>query len=166
MEIFYNNKLLLNNSLLKPSETQTKPEVNYLLDDNKLHSLIMYDPDAPSGTVVHWFITNIKGNDINNGTIMLPYKGPAPPPKTGKHRYIFELHEQNENIDNFILSLKNRIASLSLIKKVLKFSKPEFKLQFISQNESGGKRIKTKNKKYNVTKKNKNKKYNKTKKQY
>lgn len=99
MEIYYNNKQLKNNDFLTPSETQTKPEVKLSSNSNKYYTLVIYDPDAVGGTHVHWLVTNIKDNNINNSNILIPYKGPAPPPNTCKHRYIFELYEQNKNIN-------------------------------------------------------------------
>ena len=153
MEIFYNNKQILNNTFLKPSETQLEPKIKIQLNSNKLYLLIMYDPDAVVGTFDHWIVTNIVNQNIKNGLQLLPYMGPKPPPKTGSHRYIFELYEQKElNIP----SLKERNYTINMLRKILKLDKPLFKFKFISKNEIGGKK--------NHTNKKKNKKYNKTKK--
>jgi len=104
----------------------------------------MYDPDAVFGTHIHWMISNIKNRDINSGVELIPYKGPAPPPKTGKHRYIIELYEKNLlNTDSF----EERSISIGNLRKKLGLNIPVNKIQFISQNENGGKRNKTKNKK-------------------
>jgi hypothetical protein len=46
--------------------------------------LIMYDPDAPSGTFLHWI--------IQNGKIQMPYFPPKPP--SGVHHYIINLYER------------------------------------------------------------------------
>ena len=93
LEIYYNNKKLVNDEFLKPSETQVEPKIKYNFKSNNLYTLIMHDPDAVNGNRVHWLVTNINKN-INNGKILLPYVGPAPPAKTGKHRYIFELYNR------------------------------------------------------------------------
>ena len=58
--------------------------------------LIIHDPDAIKGNYIHWFVSNIQNNDIDKGITQLKYVGPSPPPNTGKHRYIFELYEQNQ----------------------------------------------------------------------
>jgi phosphatidylethanolamine-binding protein (PEBP) family uncharacterized protein len=142
LEIYYNNKKLVNNEFLKPSETQVKPKIEFDYNSNKLYTLIMYDPDAVSGTHIHWLVANINKN-INDGTILLSYKGPAPPLKSGKHRYIFELYEQ-ENMLN-LEPFKNRIITINSLKNQLNIVDNYIaKIKFISQNESGGKNKKSK----------------------
>lgn len=65
-------------------------------------ALIMDDPDAPSGTFVHWIAWNIdpKINSLDaqkslvqqglNGASKVGYYGPCPP--SGVHRYYFKLY--------------------------------------------------------------------------
>jgi len=140
MEVFYNNKKINNDDFLKVSETQVEPRVKLNVDISKTYLLIMYDPDAVVGNHVHWIIYNITNNNINTGNNMIPYKGPAPPPKTGKHRYIFELYQQISEPSS--LKGKERNISLSNLKNNLKIDNPLYKIQFISENESGGKKTK------------------------
>ena len=139
LEIFYNNKKIINNQFIKPSETQIQPKIEYNFDKNKFYTLIMYDPDAVNGTFFHWIVINIK-DDIKNGKIILPYKGPAPPIRTGKHRYIFELYQQPEILNVKIMTKRN--VPLNLIKKNLNLSNYISKIKFISQNDFGGKKTK------------------------
>jgi phosphatidylethanolamine-binding protein (PEBP) family uncharacterized protein len=141
MEIYYNNKKIVNDEFLKPSETQIKPEIKFNLNSAKYYTLIMYDPDAVVGTFVHWLVTNISKNNINNSNPIFPYKGPAPPPNTGKHRYIFELYEQTGMI-NTVLPNEKRSISINELRNALKLSHYNYKIMFISQNESGGKKRK------------------------
>lgn len=72
-------------------------------------ALVMDDPDAPSGTFRHWGLYNIvstrnllpegigrgdKAGDLGFGINDLDdarYRGPAPPPGGGPHRYRFRL---------------------------------------------------------------------------
>ena len=137
MEIIYNNKPIKNNQFLKVNETQIKPEIKLNVDREKTYTLIMYDPDAVMGTYIHWIVSNIKDNDIKKGTNILIYKGPAPPVKTGKHRYIFELYHQLSSESD---SIKERNISIENLKKILNLDKPIYKIQFISQNDNGGRR--------------------------
>lgn len=79
-------------------------------------TLVLTDPDAPSNTdhkwseYAHWIITDLSLNansnksdqdslstilDYSKGNEILPYVGPGPPPKTGKHRYVFLLYKQD-----------------------------------------------------------------------
>jgi phosphatidylethanolamine-binding protein (PEBP) family uncharacterized protein len=154
MEVFYNGNLLKDGQFFRISETQVEPEIKLNVDTNKLYTLILYDPDAVSGTYIHWIKVNITNNDMKTGNIIIPYKGPAPPPKTGKHRYIFNLYEQNG--ENKIIPLERKVIELNELENKLKIHNPIYKIKFISENKSGGKKYRTKkNKKYRKTRKNK-----------
>lgn len=139
MEVSYNSKFVKNNEFLKPSETQTKPEVKYPFENNKLYTLLMHDPDSVYGNRFHWIVTNIF-HDVKNGEDVLLYTGPAPPPKTGTHRYIFELYEQENRNNN--VKIEERNISMDFVKKMLNIGEPISKFRFISKNESGGRRTK------------------------
>jgi len=156
LEIYYNNKKIINDEFLKPSETQIEPKIKYNFKSNNLYTLIMHDPDAVNGNRVHWLVTNINKN-INNGKTLLPYVGPAPPIKTGKHRYIFELYKQSEmlNVEPF----EQRSISINLLRNKLNISNYISKIKFISQNDSGGKHKKTKRRKIYNKKTKRNRKY-------
>lgn len=149
MEVIYNKKSIANNEYLKVSETQSKPQIKYISDPLKLYTLIMYDPDTVNGTYVHWIVSNIKGDDLNNGNIIIPYKGPSPPPKTGKHRYIFELYSQSSKMDRF--TNQERSISIDALREKMRLSINDllYKKQFISQNSSGGKKTKLRKKNKN-----------------
>lgn len=156
MEVYYNNKRVNNNEFLKPSETQFKPEIKYSFENNKLYTLLMRDPDSIHGNRFHWIAINIV-NDIKNADDLLPYTGPAPPPKTGMHHYIFELYEQERNID---MKLEERNIPMDFVKKMLNIGEPVSVVQFISKNQSGGKRKKrTKRKRTNKKKTKRYKRY-------
>lgn len=74
-------------------------------------AITMEDPDAPSGTFIHWVMWNIPSYnriieaDItpegalkgNNGTNKPGYKGPCPP--SGEHHYIFKLYALDSKLD-------------------------------------------------------------------
>lgn len=77
------------------------------LDSNKYYTLAIIDPDAPIGYWIHYFQYNIRGNNINSGTILFDYMPPSPPQGTGVHRYFCLLYEQNGEIKG-IFSNKNR----------------------------------------------------------
>jgi Raf kinase inhibitor-like YbhB/YbcL family protein len=66
-------------------------------------TLIVEDPDAPSGRFTHWVLYDIppearewpgtwNGKTIRNGFGRSGYGGPCPPPGDGPHRYVFTLH--------------------------------------------------------------------------
>jgi Raf kinase inhibitor-like YbhB/YbcL family protein len=85
-------------------------------DATKSLALIMDDPDAPSGTFVHWLVYRIPSNSTelsedlpatpqlpngarqgHNGFGNLGYGGPQPP--SGTHRYFFHLYALDSEID-------------------------------------------------------------------
>lgn len=86
-------------------------------DRTKAYALIVDDPDAPSGTFVHWVAFNIPAKDSGlpegmqhlgdtteglrqgkNDFGRTGYNGPKPPP--GKpHRYNFKLYALSEQLD-------------------------------------------------------------------
>lgn len=72
--------------------------------DTKSFALVMYDPDSPGGTFVHWVAWNISPDmrEIPEGPLpagvmegttsfrSVGYQGPCPP--SGTHRYIWRLY--------------------------------------------------------------------------
>lgn len=75
-------------------------------DENKTFTLILTDPDAKSrqkpkmSEMCHWIVTNltiptpsaVDSMQAKDGELV-EYLPPSPPPKTGKHRYVFVLLE-------------------------------------------------------------------------
>ncbi len=71
-------------------------------------ALIVDDPDAPSGTFVHWVMFNIPpgekiaensapGKQGSNNFGKTAYGGPCPP--SGTHRYYFKLYALDTELD-------------------------------------------------------------------
>lgn len=86
--------------------------------DSATFTLAVTDPDAPSRTdkayseYLHYLVTGLKlkaptKDDptsyiasplvVENGNTLVPYMGPGPPPKTGKHRYVFVLLRETKS---------------------------------------------------------------------
>lgn len=74
---------------------------------NKTFTLILTDPDAKSrdnpkwSEMCHWIVTNLTAPVTDDVTFarqgeLVEYLPPTPPPKTGKHRYVFVLLEGHE----------------------------------------------------------------------
>ncbi|KAM0542873.1 hypothetical protein ACHAPJ_012596 [Fusarium lateritium] len=75
-----------------PFDAQLKRRITYVI--------VLTDPDAPSrddpkwSQFCHWIATGVSGKSPAEASKhhlkdLIEYKPPAPPPKTGKHRYIF-----------------------------------------------------------------------------
>ena len=159
--IRYNNNIIIDkNSVqaLLPVQAANKPTVTYdglefsAGEEKNQFALIMYDPDAPSGTHIHWVVVNISGTGFNldsRGTTVCDYKGPAPPP--GKpHRYIFLLYQQTQQTDggeipkDLIESLKtklnqSRIMNIDDLLSPLHLSDLAASVRFMSQTKGGRK---------------------------
>lgn len=90
---------------LDPEDLQSSPSIHFKhlkadstlnLDAGVTHVLALTDPDAPSrdnpkwSEFCHWLATS---NPSDSSDLQLKdiveYKPPGPPPKTGKHRYVF-----------------------------------------------------------------------------
>lgn len=80
-------------------------EIHDVPSNTESLALIMDDPDAPSGTFIHWLVWNIPSEtkELNSndssplnavcGTTsskIIGYVGPCPP--SGEHRYFFKLY--------------------------------------------------------------------------
>lgn len=76
-------------------------------------TLIMHDPDAPSGDYLHWLLFDIPPstdtiavNSVPIGALQgvndnqkASYMGPCPPQGTGAHRYLFDVYALDTTLD-------------------------------------------------------------------
>ena len=159
MKVLYNNSEIKNGVFMTPIEPHGEPKIEYDPKPNTLYTLIMHDPDAPVGNLLHWIVVNIDGNSINNGDTLLEYKGPAPPKGSGSHRYMFLLLEQPEKITS---KLDERVMPMdNLYKKLNTKLQTTASVYFTSKNSDGGKsksKSKSKSKKKSKSKSKKKRK--------
>jgi Raf kinase inhibitor-like YbhB/YbcL family protein len=83
-------------------------------ESTKCYALIVDDPDAPSGTFVHWVAWNIAGTELGEGIAKdasradgmrqgknswskTGYGGPCPP--SGMHRYFFKVFALDRTLE-------------------------------------------------------------------
>ena len=83
---------------LTVSKAQSKPKVVYeQAKDDKVYTLAMVDPDAPSredpkaAQWLHWLVVNIPGDKLKNGEgidfgkTLMQHNGPSPPKGSGNN---------------------------------------------------------------------------------
>lgn len=91
------------------------PPLNFLRKPPGTQSftLIMHDPDAPSGDYLHWLVWDIPPgtetisvNSVPVGAIQgknsagsNSYTGPCPPKGSGTHHYIFDIYALDTTLD-------------------------------------------------------------------
>jgi phosphatidylethanolamine-binding protein (PEBP) family uncharacterized protein len=103
---------LVPGTILSVKETQHAPRLEWALSapsasgQSPHYTVIMCDPDAPSREHpkfrcwLHWCVTNVvHPNSLGEGYEVTSYMGPAPPAKTGLHRYCFLVYKQNGVFD-------------------------------------------------------------------
>lgn len=102
MKISYEGITILEATELTPSQAHDEPKISWTSNINKFYTLFMTDPDAPGvedysfREFIHWVVTDIPGDDIKCGNVVVDYLGPAPPYASGIHRYCFLVYEQKE----------------------------------------------------------------------
>ena len=77
--------------------TVEQPNIRYSKSPQEFSTLLIWDPDAPAKSYIHWLIVNIPGSQISAGQEILPYKPPTPP--SGTHRYFVTLYNQSGKIN-------------------------------------------------------------------
>jgi len=106
LEVKYGSQQVKLGETLQKDKTGQQPTVKFEKIKDKLVTLIMVDPDAPSQTNatnrswLHWLIVNIRENDISSGKVVAEYNGPAPPSGSGPHRYVLLVLPQSDSIEN------------------------------------------------------------------
>jgi len=74
-----------------PVWTAPTPPTKYLI--------VCWDPDVKEGkSFLHWLVINCSGSDNSDGKVIASWYPPAPPPGTGKHRYVIGLMKQENDL--------------------------------------------------------------------
>ncbi|XP_018416343.1 PREDICTED: phosphatidylethanolamine-binding protein 4 [Nanorana parkeri] len=129
-------------------KVQGSPWIRYShAEPEKLYTLIMVDPDAPSRSNPihrfwrHWLITDIPGDvllqgKVVTGTVTSPYYPPSPPAHTGYHRYQFMLYVQQPGISPSILHSERSLGPWDLYAFVhrCRLGDPVATTQFMTRN--------------------------------
>lgn len=98
LEVKYGKEEVCLNMSLTPAQTSKAPTVRLKGAINCMppFALLMVDPDAPSRkkptfrSWMHWLVLNANSTEkLHEGEAAVKYAGPAPPPGSGPHRYVF-----------------------------------------------------------------------------
>lgn len=84
-------------NLRSRSDTLAQPIVSWNAIPGKLHTVLMWDPDAPAKSWVHLFVINAPSSNLSQGQTLLSYEPPSPP--SGIHRYFLTVFQQPEKLD-------------------------------------------------------------------
>ncbi|KAJ5981188.1 hypothetical protein N7499_001799 [Penicillium canescens] len=93
------------------SEAQAPPKLTFSsASPTRTYLVVSLDMDAPFpsfsvlGPILHWIQSEVKVGDSSvlgsEAPFVANYIGPAPPPGSAPHRYIFFLYEQPEGFDH------------------------------------------------------------------
>ena len=120
------------NNLRPRANTLKAPHVTYSSSQNELYTLVIWDPDAPNPSFLHWLVVNIPEDQVQNGETIVEYMPPTPP--SGTHRYYVGLYRQPMTIQ---LSAEPERAGFSINALVKKYSLEESGTKMIKvQHES------------------------------
>lgn len=89
------DQIIVSGQELTKQQTVSAPSVEFT-STGKKYSLIMWDPDAPDPSFLHWLIINLENQNQIRDKELLNYFGPKPP--SGTHHYYFGLFEQQNTI--------------------------------------------------------------------
>jgi Raf kinase inhibitor-like YbhB/YbcL family protein len=82
-----------------------------LPDGTRSLALVVEDPDAPAGVFTHWIAWGLDSDtdglgeseeaprEGRNDFGTSGYRGPCPPPRHGRHRYLFRLYALDVDLD-------------------------------------------------------------------
>lgn len=104
LEVTYEDIKVKTGWAFAPLLMKNMPRLNWKADPNSLYLLVFTDPDFPStstahcGELMHWFVSNIPGLQIEKGDTYIEYLGPVPLEKSGLHRYVYQIYKQQRKM--------------------------------------------------------------------
>jgi len=89
------NSVCIQGQQMNKHITQRMPHI-YFPETNEYYTLIMWDPDAPHPSYLHWLVCNIHNSSNILKNTIVSYLPPAPP--SGTHRYFFGIFKHTQKI--------------------------------------------------------------------
>ena len=84
-------------NLRSRSDTLAQPVVAWNAIPNTLHTVLMWDPDAPEASWIHFLVINTPSANLSQGQTLLSYEPPTPP--SGIHRYLVTVFQQPQKLE-------------------------------------------------------------------
>ena len=73
-------------------------KLNYSYFHKDQNNIEVTDEDLTSSNLyLHWMVINVPGAKVDQGQTVTSYKGPAPKPGSGVHRYVILAYEQKSD---------------------------------------------------------------------
>ena len=119
MEVSFEDNIVNPGKIMTPKNASMTPTISYTAESDKYYTLICIDPDAPNRKIhlfrnwLHYVVVNIPGNNIDQGTTICKYSGPAPPKYSGLHRYVFLVYQQTNGEQEYKKTYPDEVTSLS-----------------------------------------------------
>jgi len=83
---------------VKPrNQTLFLPMISWTIAPETLYTILIWDPDAPSPSYIHFLATNLRSSNLSTGQTLLSYEPPTPP--SGVHRYYTTVYRQKQLIN-------------------------------------------------------------------
>lgn len=107
MEVYIKNNKIENNANYDITLfDNNQPIIKFNKKHNKLYTIMIVDPDAPSyNNSIYRFWLHLL--IVNNDDTIIKYQPPNPPKDSGFHRYYILIFEQYNKINN-IINIKSR----------------------------------------------------------
>ncbi|XP_054714367.1 39S ribosomal protein L38, mitochondrial-like [Uloborus diversus] len=109
-------------NIMESFEAKDAPNVSFPSEPDSLWTLVLTNLDGhlldTNAEYLHWFVGNIKGNDLQMGDTICDYLRPFPMRGTGYHRLVFVLYKQDKELD--FTAIKKAAPCLSLKERTFK----------------------------------------------
>lgn len=120
---------------LTQEDTKNIPDLDFKKGPNTTYLLMMWDPDAPSPSFLHWMqlYTPSSINNVHVIQELVPYKGPTPP--SGIHRYYFTIYTIDNTISSKIIVPSKRSSfNINLFENTYSLNKVCERCMFVRSN--------------------------------
>ena len=105
MQTSFGGVPIINGSSISTAQASGQLALIWPANSSYYYTVMMLDGDAPypkrntSSPFLHFLQTNIPGNDISRGNILIPYLAAKPPTDSAPHNYVITIFQQSKIIN-------------------------------------------------------------------